>query len=31
LKRLARALAFLTAVLGIRFGTFAAGGADSYG
>ena len=31
LKRLALALAILTAILGIRFGTFTAGGADSYG
>ena len=31
LTRLALALAFLTAALGIRFGTFTAGGADSYG
>jgi hypothetical protein len=30
-KRLALALALLTAVLGLRFGTFAASGADSYG
>ncbi|MBI4887487.1 MAG: glycosyltransferase family 39 protein [Acidobacteria bacterium] len=31
MTRAALALACLTAVLGIRFGTFAAGGADSYG
>jgi Dolichyl-phosphate-mannose-protein mannosyltransferase len=31
LTRLALALAFLTAALGITFGTFTAGGADSYG
>jgi hypothetical protein len=31
LTRLALALAFLTAALGIAFGTFTAGGADSYG
>lgn len=31
MKRLAIALAFLTAVLGIGFGTFTASGADSYG
>ena len=31
MTRLALALAFLTAALGITFGTFTAGGADSYG
>ncbi|MGH9252987.1 MAG: glycosyltransferase family 39 protein [Vicinamibacterales bacterium] len=31
LKRLALALACLTALLGLRFGTFAASGSDSYG
>ena len=31
MRRLALALALLTTVLGIRFGTFAASGADSYG
>ncbi len=31
MTRLALALALATAVLGLRFGTFAAGGADSYG